>query len=353
MMNVAVPREDQGNAHVKALWLSRDEEKRCHRGRGPWRLIQSVQFLGLYLEPSTAPEGEDRPALFFPSLPPLPEFCSGAERNSRAPLLQILVGRLGPAHRPPSYLGQVLGEGCLLVRNRCEGPWGLWFGFRQGWLRASHWTSMLLHSLSCCTDRSLCRGCPSQLHLGILSLYFQSESCSVMSDSLWPHGQNPMLCPWDSPGKNTRVGCHFLLQGIFLTQGSNPGLPHFRQILYHLGHQGSPKSGSKFTFPIKSLILFSNNNLSFSHSPKGHSSCNTLHLLKLLVDLSPSPTGPENPSDEGPHQIQMHRQPGRSHKWEMQFFYGARMVCILVWARKLGVSGSVMNGGGDLPHLKG
>ena len=44
----------------------------------------------------------------------------------------------------------------------------------------------------------------------------------------------------DSPGKNTGVGCHTLLQGIFLTQGSNPGLLHCRQILYCLGHQGSP-----------------------------------------------------------------------------------------------------------------
>ena len=40
------------------------------------------------------------------------------------------------------------------------------------------------------------------------------------------------------PGKNTVVGCHFLLQGIVLTQGSNPGLLHCRQILYHLSHQG-------------------------------------------------------------------------------------------------------------------
>ena len=40
----------------------------------------------------------------------------------------------------------------------------------------------------------------------------------------------------DSPGKNTRVGCHALLQGIFPTQGSNPGLPHCRRILYHLSH---------------------------------------------------------------------------------------------------------------------
>ena len=43
----------------------------------------------------------------------------------------------------------------------------------------------------------------------------------------------------DSPGKNTGVGCHTLLQGIFLTEGLNPGFPHWRQILYHLNHQGS------------------------------------------------------------------------------------------------------------------
>ena len=45
----------------------------------------------------------------------------------------------------------------------------------------------------------------------------------------------------DSPGQNTGVGCHSLLQGIFPIQGSNPGLPHCRQILYHLSHQGSPR----------------------------------------------------------------------------------------------------------------
>ena len=44
----------------------------------------------------------------------------------------------------------------------------------------------------------------------------------------------------DSPSKKMGVGCHALLQGIFPTQGSNPGLPHFRQILYCLSHQGSP-----------------------------------------------------------------------------------------------------------------
>ena len=45
----------------------------------------------------------------------------------------------------------------------------------------------------------------------------------------------------DSSGKNTGVGCHALFQGIFLTQGLNPGLPYCRQILYHLSHQGSSR----------------------------------------------------------------------------------------------------------------
>ena len=44
----------------------------------------------------------------------------------------------------------------------------------------------------------------------------------------------------DSPGKDTGVGCHALLQGIFPTQGLNPGLQHCRRILYHLSYQGSP-----------------------------------------------------------------------------------------------------------------
>ena len=68
-------------------------------------------------------------------------------------------------------------------------------------------------------------------------------SCSVMSSSLGAH----TVCSLpgssvhgDSPGKNTGVDCHALLQGIFPTQGSNPGLPHCRQILYCLSHQGNP-----------------------------------------------------------------------------------------------------------------
>ena len=61
---------------------------------------------------------------------------------------------------------------------------------------------------------------------------------------------NPMDCSplsssvhEDSPGKNTGVGCHAVFQGIFPTQGSNPGLPQCKQILYCLSHQGSPNKG--------------------------------------------------------------------------------------------------------------
>ena len=54
----------------------------------------------------------------------------------------------------------------------------------------------------------------------------------------------PWTSPWNSPGKNTGLGSLYLLQGIFLTQGSNPGLPHCRRILYQLSHQGSPTQGS-------------------------------------------------------------------------------------------------------------
>ena len=53
-------------------------------------------------------------------------------------------------------------------------------------------------------------------------------SCSIVFNSLWPPGFSPtmLLCPWDFQVENTRVGCHFLLQGIFLTQGSNLCLLH-------------------------------------------------------------------------------------------------------------------------------
>ena len=78
------------------------------------------------------------------------------------------------------------------------------------------------------------------LHLKILVwIIFTCVCHSVVSNSSWPHGLQPtrLLCPWDYPGKNTGVGSHLLLRGMFLIQGSNPesscGFCIGRQILYH------------------------------------------------------------------------------------------------------------------------
>ena len=63
----------------------------------------------------------------------------------------------------------------------------------------------------------------------------KSISCLFVPDTLQPHGVQPatLLCPWNSPGKNAEVGSHSLLQGIFLTQGLNPGLLCCRQSFQH------------------------------------------------------------------------------------------------------------------------
>ena len=75
----------------------------------------------------------------------------------------------------------------------------------------------------------------------------ESDSCSVVSDSLWPHYD-----PWNSPGQNTGVGSLFLLQGVFPTQGLNPGLPHCRQILCQLSHKESPRILERVACPFSS-----------------------------------------------------------------------------------------------------
>ena len=80
-----------------------------------------------------------------------------------------------------------------------------------------------------------------------------SQNCQAILLFLWsilkvkvaqscPTLRDPMDCiysPWNSPGQNTGVGSLSLLQGIFPNQGSNPGLPHCKQILYQLSHKGS------------------------------------------------------------------------------------------------------------------
>ena len=68
-------------------------------------------------------------------------------------------------------------------------------------------------------------------------------SHSVMADSATPWtAVHQAVCPWNSPDKNTIVGCHFLLQGIFLTQGANPSLLHWQMASLPLVLPGKPKS---------------------------------------------------------------------------------------------------------------
>ena len=76
-------------------------------------------------------------------------------------------------------------------------------------------------------------------------MLLQFSAVTQPCPTLQPHGLQPirLLCPWDSPGKSTAAGCHALLQGIFPTQGLNPGLLHCRRILCQLRQQGSHKGG--------------------------------------------------------------------------------------------------------------
>ena len=97
------------------------------------------------------------------------------------------------------------------------------------------------------------------------------ESQSVMSDSLWPHG---LYSPCNSPGQNTGVGSCSLLQGIFPTQRSSADLPHCRQILYQLSHQGSSRILEWVAYPFSR---------GFSH-PRNWTgvSCNCRQILYQL-----------------------------------------------------------------------
>ena len=79
---------------------------------------------------------------------------------------------------------------------------------------------------------------PKNAQIAAQLLASESESCSVTSDSLQPHG---LYSPWNSLGQDIEVDSLSLLQGIFPTQRQNPGLPHCKKILYQLSHKGSPR----------------------------------------------------------------------------------------------------------------
>ena len=132
---------------------------------------------------------------------------------------------------PPIYTPRVLKQMMRFLPQK---------NFRDGFWRSHHVNLndssdiILVHSLIWHSYSVLCllaHSCPTLCNL----MDYSPPGSSV-------HG--------DSPGKNTGVGCHAFLQGIFPTQGPNPGLPHGRQLLYHLSHQGSPSILEWVAYPF-------------------------------------------------------------------------------------------------------
>ena len=108
-----------------------------------------------------------------------------------------------------------------------------------------------------------------------------------MSDSLQPH---ELYSPWNSPGQNTGAGSCSLLQGIFLTPGSNPGLPHCRRILYQLSHQEAHRLWEGKIFPkSKDWQMWLYNNLVVVVQLTARS-CPTLQSHGLQHARSPCPS---------------------------------------------------------------
>ena len=100
----------------------------------------------------------------------------------------------------------------------------------------------------------------------------ESEIFSVVSDSFWPHG---LYCPWNSPGQNPRLDILSLLQGIFLTQGSNPGLLHCRQNLLPAELSGKPKNTGVGSLSLLQWVF-----------PPQESNWDFLHCRQILYQLS-------------------------------------------------------------------
>ena len=122
-------------------------------------------------------------------------------------------------------------------------------------LLESHHPCHLYHWPSPCHMPGVELSLVETLYHSVLPRTFQSRNIVILSLRMlyWVTQSCPTLCDLmgcslpgssvhgDSPDKNIAVGCHALLQGIVPNQGSNPGLPHYRWILYCLSHQESPR----------------------------------------------------------------------------------------------------------------
>ena len=92
-----------------------------------------------------------------------------------------------------------------------------------------------------------------------------------------------LLHPWDFPGKSTGVSCYFLLQVIFPTQGSNPGLPHCRQMLYRLATRVQRSLKKLWTYQSIQDILFISGKVIYTHRPKSIPMVATLLLMLFCL----------------------------------------------------------------------
>ena len=139
----------------------------------------------------------------------------------------------------------------------------------------------------------------SEQYLNNIKHEWVCESRSVVSDSLWPHG---LYSPWNSPGQNTGVGSLSLLQEFFPMQGSNPGLPHCRRILYQLSHREAQEYWSGY--PIPSPV-----DLPTQESNQGLLHC---RWILLPTELSGKPLLLSRRRQWQPTPVVL---PGKSHGW--------------------------------------
>ena len=144
-------------------------------------------------------------------------------------------------------------------------------------------------------------------------------SRSVTSSSLQPHGPQPssLLYPWYFPGKNTEVGCHVLLQGIFLTQGSNLSLLLWQVDSLPLSHQESiiswHENHSQCPYFCKSVSLlegfqFFRKVITLMSFPGSAGGKEPTYQCRRGQTQVPTPVFClENPTDRGPWRAAVHR----------------------------------------------
>ena len=147
----------------------------------------------------------------------------------------------------PWSLGTASAKPLITVR----GKWGKFFYY----LKNFNWNIIDLQC--CCVSFSYMAKWFSYIYM---SVYIDIYMCSVAQLCATLCNSKDRSLPGtsvhsDSPGKNTVVGCHALLKGIFPTQGSNPGLPHCGWFLYYLSHEGNPDICIDLSFFSDSLVI--------------------------------------------------------------------------------------------------